>query len=274
MSRPFQSGLLLITMLAMAGCAMTPENPGAADAEPVSRMLIPGADPLHLAWSECTGAGMLGHGPNDAPGIRVPPGWEDDWPINGLYYLMFECQRMAAGPFERGPVRGVVERYSSANPPEACLEGDFGRPSMLGNWWIDDAEIATHLAGLGMPARPAAITVETEGLPEQGTTTWRWQEEGQEESWVTFLRHGQVPGSIPLSERIFWFNGTVLGSMDWVEASEYHAGAPATGQLASPSVYTFPGSTTPFATFSGGTMSKLDLSASLSVYGDFECSPR
>lgn len=72
-------------------------------------------------------------------------------------------------------------------------------------------------------------------------------------------------------ERVFWFNETMVGFMDFDTAGKYHLGTTGIGQLSPPSVYAFSGEPLAYASGSSGPYSKLEMSASLEFFGDFEC---
>jgi hypothetical protein len=263
--------VLALAALLLAGCLESKKTHGSEAALPSNHLINSSKWPSLFGWTDCIGGSSLSYGPNDVFEAPVPPGWRFDWPINEVYLLVAQCQRMSVGPYERGPVRMVLETYSAASQPQSCLNGTFDRPDMMSNWWIDDKDIAAYLQGLGAPAHYATIDYASQSAGAARVDQWTWHQEGHDDSWVSYPDHGQVPGSIPFLERIFWFNQTTLGVMDLLQQGHYDAGAVPAGQMSPPSLYAFAGATLPYSAARGGIYYDVELSATLQFFGDFQC---
>lgn len=155
--------LFLVALL--AGCAQAPvEEPPAAP------------DVAGLELTDCVGWTVLAPAALGAGGSPVPAGWESADPMHSVRLEGVECQRVAAGPFERGPVRFVYDAHDRAAPPQACLpdDGSFEAFGVLGTLWIDDAALASFLADTyGMPTRAVPVLEQAQAgsVPVRG---WSW----------------------------------------------------------------------------------------------------
>jgi hypothetical protein len=270
---------------AVAGCASPsndslepPTSAGTTTSDqgstppPISDPVHPVQKPTTIQWTNCFGAGAFSYGPNALSAPTVPDGWQFSWPINELYYTMFHCERMSIGPFERGPVRGVIEDFSAIDPPSACAEGDYTQSSMIANWWLDDAEIASLLGSLGIPIHYVVISVEPTTVTDAGIHVWRWGT-GSQESWMAFETNQALSDGFRRIQRMFWpaENMTAIGVMDLDMRQEFDVATTAIGHLSPPSLYAFAGAPAPFVGASGAVLSELELSATLQYFGDLQC---
>lgn len=273
--------LLVILAVVLSGCLQGQDKPapdplgaepsttGAGTPNPVPTnapsVNLTTVQPREISWAECRGVSATAYrlaAENDPP---VPEGQGYDWPINEFYFHGYECARMNFGRFERGPVRFMFDGHSNYLAREACSEGDFFREDGLGTFWIDDQEIASALAELGMNARLATFAVSG---PVDGVTTWSWESQGSTSS-LSFSDNEQDSGNLPLTLRQFWFKGSTLGYMDFTMNGGHDLIAPASGLLDGSTLYGN-GMTMPFVGV-GNNYPDIELSAEIRLFGDLQC---
>jgi hypothetical protein len=176
--------------------------------------------PLTLLLNNCLGwTTVLNYPGPTAPGPR-PEGWEAASPdtlITGISIQAYECNRVAIGAFERGPLHVLYEAHSNADIPEACYEGLAGITSVgiLTAFILDDAELVAFLQSeLKLPAVFGTITDDATAVGPGAVHTWTWQVEGNEQSTLTLPESGDTSGSGVLPERLFWENNGTLHQID------------------------------------------------------------
>ncbi len=171
-----------------------------------------------VALSQCSSVqfGLLVP-PTANPGSR-PPDWEPaggTTVFGGIGLVGYHCQRIALGPFERGPVHLIFESHGAATfPPECVREAiETDLRGIVSNFWIDDAQIAAYVnATYGIPVRVADIE-RTEPLAGPANQeTWTWGEPGAEPSTFTVT----APSArSPLDQGLmaFWPSGTGIARL-------------------------------------------------------------
>lgn len=228
--------------------------------------------PSAIAFTECTGGASLFDTSADLYPGRRPPGWEESAiRSTSIDVRTFSCQRMAVGPFERGPIQIAIEHHSNFHLPESCGEGDFTYPQVMSFIHVSDADIAGYLAGsLGMPASAATFTVSQTPGPAS-IEEWSWQPEGSE-PYVLRLPITDLNRQFGhLVERVIWFNATNLGYMDLDLEIHDDTGGPTSGSMGAESAYRQGGARLADYAALGGTSRPLVTSASLHLFRDFNC---
>lgn len=214
--------LAFATMLAGCGDGAGPQASPVLPAAPAGTMLLGG----------CTGfEASAPLRPTALSDAQPPAGWPPR-ELSAAGVLGFACQRVALGPYERGPVRLVAELHNNFVAPAACDErGEGFADRALAGILVDDAALADELRRThGMPARLGAIHEDAAAQDGAAVRTWTWSEAGGPASTLSFVDLGQAATSgLPL--RIFWSQGDGVGRLD-LEMSGYAAGAgPAQGDL-------------------------------------------
>lgn len=218
-------------MIAVSGC-LRPETDGPRpEAEPSTqpRTSTDDPDPANsslpdlpitpvanntLAFSECSAWQLAWTIPPAAnPGSR-PSGWEpadETTLLGGIDVSGYRCNRIAIGPFERGPIHFIIEtHYGTTFPPE-CIRGGGYSAGIATTFWIDDEEIATYInATYGIPTLFAAIETVDEVAGGIERHTWSWAQAGQQQSTVTLAIHSVLPVSGEDAQRWFWAVGEGL----------------------------------------------------------------
>jgi hypothetical protein len=280
-------GLIILAAVLASGCAED-ASPRSDDvgAAPSTMTGLPRADgpgtslpiPAQISWNECRGMGAtLSYHGNvfDIDGGHTPPGWEPDVQEDHRYYFMVNrCERVAVGPFERGPVHFLYEAHGGVEPPQACIEFDGGADDVkvLLGLWVDDPEVASYLReSLAMPVIDAAISLEVVTDPgNKSLHHWTWSS-GQQPSEIFALRSGPVSGTAKYVERLAWHNGTAVTLLDLHEDKSTADGdAPtAHGTLAPPMAYSS-GVPRPFVGLAG-LWDTSDHHGPITRFGDLEC---
>lgn len=194
--------------LLLAGCAG--DGPGTPAPQPAAAPPAP-APLAGLVLDGCVGWSAFEVVPAPLhPGTR-PAGWAAPSPgVDASVALLgLACQRMAIGPFERGPVRVLFESHTNAEVPAACAadRDGFVALSVLASVWVEDAEVAAHLAQVyGMPAR--------EGVFSGSGQAWSWGPPGAPASTVQVMDEAAAPQPSHAADRFFWANGTGLGALE------------------------------------------------------------
>lgn len=156
-----------------------------------------------------------------ATGNEVPPGWEHTLNEATSYYLRIHvCERVSAGPFERGPVTLLSESHSQADFPSECISyGDeIDDIAILVAIWVDDAEIASWLTKeLGVKTHVATfrqVDEEAGGIVQKG---WAWKVEDKDES---SFHLPYVPADNPpahFTNRLMYLQGDSVSALDWTD---------------------------------------------------------
>ena len=203
--------LALLALLA-AGCAspVAPAPPPGPD--------VPLGDPAsgqQPRLEGCSGFALDAQWPGRHPRAHVPDGWDAREGNTRVRLQGWACERLAWGPFERGPVRLVLETHNQQVAPAPCRGADRTTElEVLQSLWVDDAEVAAYLLAEGLPVQATGIEVRHEAVADDAAVV-RW-------AWGDGAADVQVPapgGSVPsptLARRLFWDDGVRVSSLDVV----------------------------------------------------------
>lgn len=218
--------VILTAALLAAGCLApaTAPRPGAESPdEPAS-----GAQPRAEG---CSGFALDARLAGRHPRAHVPEGWATQQGASRVRLQGWVCERLAWGPFERGPVRFVLETHNQQVTPVACRQADrLTDLEVLQSMWIDDVDVAAYLHAEGLPAQAAAIDVQEDEAADGVTVLqWTWGPSGM--ATVQLLA---PDGSVPATEqarRLFWDDGARITSMDVVATWSAPGTAAGPGEL-------------------------------------------
>lgn len=199
----------------MAGCLGPHAPPDAADAAPPAQR-APSAAPSDggLILTHCAGLTADSYYAGaTAPGQR-PSGWPGappTLPATWVGVRALLCQRIALGPFERGPIHLAFDWHNNARAPAGC-GGEGGASAVLATAWTDDAELAAHLRDrFALPAFVASFSEEATAVAGGGWRTWTWAADGAPSS-VGVLAEG--PASPKAGQVVsFWPAGDGVGRL-------------------------------------------------------------
>lgn len=235
---------LTFALVLLSGCtssqnasdASTPHNSTPTPTEPPTTSPPPtetkrpfpsiGEAPRSFELTDCINQESTFDWPSTTAPGNTPPGWEGSGPHPGSDYRLkfFQCHRFFLGGFER-LINITIEGHNKGASPEACHNtGDYDVFTILERLWIDDEEIATWLsATYGLPARYAAITYTDSTVGAAHERTWTITPPGAQPSTMTFTPEPVGPEKqSEFGMRLVWWNGTVLGLMDWPEKYSYN----------------------------------------------------
>lgn len=179
--------------------------------------------PIELRMNDCRGIATLYEwAGNTAPdGPEVPPGWkQDNPPYTDHHTLILECGRVSVGPFERGPVRFLLETHTKANVPAACLdfgEGDQGSEIMRTIWFDDEELVAYFATNWTMPVHFGVFDYQETDAGSVSVRKWTWGERDGPVSELDYSRSETAEGGAPFADRFFWYDGKSVSMMDWKE---------------------------------------------------------
>lgn len=280
--------LIVLATAALAGCVGDADSPvadagdapasegDAAEAPLVLPALVDGVEA-----TDCSGAvaSAIIPGAVEAP---TPEGWAAEttraWTDIRMY--AWQCERLAWGEFERGPVRIVVELHNAHQTPHACQWGTgFLTFWMLHGLWVDDPELADAWARTyGLQAVVADIAMHDEDGPAASRSiTWSHVAGGGSVSntLTVLAEQGEQPVSMPPS-RMFWEvpeavgNGSRLASLD-LEGGFAHsplAERPALAEFDPPLILARYGPAFPMA---GARQADGDVGGDFTTYVDLQC---
>ena len=181
----------------------------------------PALPPERMLFSNCTGFTAGGNARLRPNGPPVPPGWEPRDPtVLGYSVLLhgYECQRISAGPFERGPIHIIWDGHSDADFPADCLLNETGSPieTVLNVFMIDDPELAAYFQQTyDLPAIYSAVQFDAPNSAAPRLLTWRWQT-GRQTSEFHLVDDG-TSSPDPTGDRMFWQRGDGIGQMDFLQ---------------------------------------------------------
>ncbi|MHB1262262.1 MAG: hypothetical protein ACYC2H_11170 [Thermoplasmatota archaeon] len=233
--------------------------------------------PTHLTLNECLGVGTLFMLPVVMTPVRseVPPGWAGSGRIlNDYRVTVVQCQRIAVGPYERGPIHVLVETHSDATPPDACMEFESGffNYAIMRSFWLDDEELVSYLnAALNMPTRFGVFGYNETSTGSVAAYTWDWRAPGFQRSDLTFSKTEVIPGGAPEVIRMFWHDGAHVSFLDVKEDTKQPIGNPPQthGTLSEPLMV----GGTPFETNAGvfSLVEPGNYDGPIYRFGDLEC---
>lgn len=199
--------MTVAAVLLLAGCAGPGPSASAGSEPPPASGLSPHAD-------GCTGFELIAPWPGGHPRAHVPQGWDAANPLSSVQVEAWECQRLAWGRFERGPVRILFETHDQGAAPGPCRSTDeLTTLAVLQSLWTDDADLAADLAAQGLPARWAPMAAADTAAGAAAVRDWSWGLPGEASRVAVPMPLSAIPGA-PLAKRLFWDNGTAVSSMD------------------------------------------------------------
>lgn len=219
-ARGFATPLLVLLPL-LAGCAAPSEPADGPAAE---------ADQDRFAWTGCAGASLMLTGPSAVYGGAVPPGWEAPSTLaSRVHLLLYRCERVAWGSFERGPVTILQESHLAFSDPESCRGGDARSRAVLQSVGFSDPEVAAYARDRHrMPAYAADFGEQHRALGAGAEWEWTWTAAGGKESRV-LLDEGAAGPPSRLDDdvtRVFWPDGPGVGLMDLSRSFAFDQAAP------------------------------------------------
>ncbi|MHB1262264.1 MAG: hypothetical protein ACYC2H_11180 [Thermoplasmatota archaeon] len=227
-------------MFVLAGCMTgTPDNPDSDNAATTqtfsqtsssTRSVVPdqpGPDegnstvPTHMSLTDCIELDLVVYGPTALFSEPMPPGWEEstDEAATELFLRLYDCQKIAFGPFERGPVTMLAEVHGSLDAPDSCLENhpsDFEAYAWLSSWWFSDPDVAQWVKDTyGGNVQYGEFKLDRQATPGSDSYKWSWRVPGGGWSYLT-MHDAAIDDAHPSSliESWFWFNGKGITYMD------------------------------------------------------------
>jgi hypothetical protein len=199
--------------------------------------------------------------------------------MNSVETYLYSCNRVAWGPFERGPIYVMQEWHGYFTAPESCLTNHTGLVArrVLESIWFSDSQVADYAKSVyGMPAYFANFTstaLDVGGAASQ--YTWTWSTNGSAPSHVTY-NEPQYPmnETVTLGYRLFWYSGIGVSYMDWYDTSDARSVSSFTpmGTFAPPMMWGSYGPTPDFVMPRGGNLEgKASLKSTIFRFGDTEC---
>jgi hypothetical protein len=219
-----------------------------------------------LVLTDCAGVQVFVRRAGPEPLGARPEGWpasEELRKVVGVRAL--RCERLALGPFERGPIHLAFDWHNDAQAPPGC-GGEAGRPAnVLATAWTDDADVAAHLRGrLGVPA--FLTTFETDRSPA-GAGEWRAWAWGPEDGRSTLsVLADAVRQEDHDRFRAYWPAGDGVGrlTLDWGMALAVGE-RPAQGSLPPPML------AGDFASLGGSGIDGFEAAGELDLFRDADC---
>lgn len=276
---------LVLAVACLGGCFNRPEEaPEASDPRftgpgMTSSVSTPTTGPTtfillnhSLQLSACQGMQAFRDLPEPLWPGPLPPGWEDDGRVT-VYFEILECQRIAVGPFERGPVFIMRELHLFPLTPSKCTQGDYDDLSIVEAYWVSDAEVAAHLnQTYAMPAAYADFRRDQTSAGPLLNTTWTFGLPGLTPSWLRVVNATELPeATIFPYERMAWINQYKgITYLNQERAYSHDSNPGATGKIRPPLPYTTTGQED-FATDRGGPIWKADSSGTFSQFRDLSC---
>lgn len=153
-----------------------------------------------------------------APGMP-PEGWDPATPDNVVTVALFgfRCDRIATGPYERGPVHILLDTHGNADVPEKCAADRNGITGfrVLQHFVTDDAEVAAYLqTTYGTPVLIASFQESDQDLAASALHTWTWAVDDQPPSTMTILDYKQNQKLPTVFERLFWQQGEGMVALE------------------------------------------------------------
>jgi hypothetical protein len=234
--------------------------------------------PRQIAFTDCRGVAARFIWPGDsAPaGPEVPPGWETQEMVATDHHVqVVECQRIAIGPFERGPLHFLLEAHDKATIPQACIDfrgADIGDFRILRSLWVDDEEIVQFLKDtMGIPALYGTFSfTETPAGAPQGML-WNWGLPGQDTSSLAYSRVDTIPGGGTGLNRIAWHTSGAVNLLDLAEDEQRPAASTlnAVAKLHPPMMHAVPEAEAYTGVYS--LVDHGDYTADIYRFGDLQC---
>jgi hypothetical protein len=230
--------------------------------------------PFNFTLTGCVGAETgFTWPPGTGPHPSVPPGWEPAFRLGDVVDLeMVSCERVAWGPFERGPVSMLFELHGQFNSPTECERGDWNRFRMLNSWWVDDVELAAFMQEeLALNTTLGRLSHEVLTVGPIREVIWTWNIDGHDDSTVTFRDHQRGPFKSTYAHRIGWFDESRLFVMDMATSFQLDMGniGHATGRMERPMMYSSYG-ISEYAS-RGTALDSYEATATIHPYEDFAC---
>ena len=222
----------LVAVAALAGCfgkettpngdGPSPTTPGetATDSSSTQPPVTIPLTPLHeLLMTNCIGWDAFRNYPAAVSPGTSPEGWESATPDSIVTVLIFgfRCERVAIGPYERGPVHILLDTHGNAEVPEGCSANQNGitRFRVLQHFVTDDAEVAAYMqATYGVPVLTASFQESDQDVAAGALHTWMWAVEGQPPSTMTIVDYKQNENLPTVIERLFWQRGAGLVALE------------------------------------------------------------
>src|SRR5687768_6705507 len=142
---------------------------------------------LRFEGTNCVGSGVRASAPIGTFAATLPPGWEasPDQVTSNLNTILYRCERLSWGGFERPAYLLWEGHLGDFVPPEACNE-DGTVQYILANQGFDHPGLVAQTRGLGMPSFGAGFNLSLDETPAATAWRWSWTAEGQPESSLTF----------------------------------------------------------------------------------------
>jgi hypothetical protein len=288
MSRRTLLTFTLLWAIAGAGCAtqLEPSKEGMSSStasEPAPRFAAPSATttqttsedvprPSQLILDNCVGIDTLRLASSELVGASPPPSWgPGPTPVTELRIEISNCERLSLGPFERGPIYFLVEIHDNREPPESCRNGEYTSSEVITQVWVDDGEVADYLQNvLGLPAKLAKFHRDDQLAGDLNRTTWHFEIEGFEPSYLDAVRPSASPTPGTYLYRRFWVNEVGgISYMDFeTKFQRTSRDSVATGIVSDPFLH-MPGDTSFVGTES--TLDSGSIIAPITRFGDLKC---
>lgn len=239
LGKTMRAWLSFVAFVVLPGC-LGPSN------QPQPEPDLPDSEPHTIAddrflLSGCEGVATIYDVPQPLMPAGPPNGWEEGNEVAEVHILIYVCERISTGPFERGPIAMMRQYHENVVAPAKCAEGSYDRLRILPHMWFDDPEVASYLnETYGMPARYAEIKVSDTAVAIAGTTRWTFGLPGLEASYLEI--QNSTPRDGPTGrfiDRLFWEN--LSGGVSYLEfndkrtSSQYNVHV--SGKLYPPIVY-------------------------------------
>ena len=229
-----------------------------------------------IIWDQCTGLGITQDGPQAVYKGNPPPGWEEPAtaPTNSIYTVLYKCERVSWGQFERGPIYSLMEWDGNLDNPTSCGGGNVDDRGVLESIWFSDPElVAFAKSTYAMPAYLGSFSLNRTDGPEGREIRWTWAADGNEPSDALIvnptLEHNFT---VKTGSRLFWYNGQGVSRLDfWRHYEEDQIeSAVSVGTMQPPMMWATQGPTGRFMATSA-THGHESMNATLVRYNDLEC---
>jgi hypothetical protein len=175
---------------------------------PISRLPKQESSPQRLQLNDCFGLDTGHYAVSSLEGAKPPPQWgEGPTPITEVYIMAFNCERIAIGPFERGPVQFLIEVHGNREAPENCTTGDYTSSEVITQVWSNDLQIVEYFSTkLGLPAALGFMNFTTTTTGPRTAFNLTLEKPGGPPSWLETDTYGPADTNGTYLYRRFWVN--------------------------------------------------------------------
>ncbi len=231
---PRQATLAIVLILLASGCAAPGDEPEPTGTDPT--------DPGPRSPGEPPRSGAIDSNPVDLNGFdltdchiiearhQVAPtmvSWPrpTSWPPSNypsLDYFYLECERIAWGLHEKGPLRLVIEAEWLTGEMQQCTPPGIHHFFLINKVYVDGAEeVRLWRDELGWPAEAASISFQESllGPVTEQTVTWEVIKGSPSQFVTRFLDDGD--NQVDENWRWLWFNDTAMNAIDLATSFPY-----------------------------------------------------